>query len=77
LLLRCIRSFFHLSCATDFGRHVRSRRRPGGCFRRTEGFLIPPTSYLKFRPLVAAVLLQIEDRDTFVVGRSLQDIRMA
>ena len=31
----------------------------------------------KFRYLVAAVLLQIEERDPFVVGRSLQDIRMA
>ena len=44
---------------------------------RSDGLLVPSASASKFRPLVAAVVLQIEDRDAFVVGRSLQDIRMA
>jgi len=49
-----------------------------GCLASDRPFLTPPSQRLgNFRALVAAVLLQIEDRDAFVVGRSLQDIGMA
>jgi hypothetical protein len=52
---------------TDFGGISWAGSQPVQVWRRTDGFV----------PLVAAVLLQIEDRDAFVVGRSLKDIRMA
>jgi hypothetical protein len=75
LLLRCIRSFSHCLARLILG----DVSEAGGALAdvSSDRGLIPPTSYLKFRPLVAAVPLQVEDRDTFVVSRSLQDIRMA
>jgi hypothetical protein len=61
------RTLLSFVCVTDFGGISWAGSQPVQVWRRTDGFV----------PLIAAVLLQIEDRDAFVVGRSLQDIRMA